>query len=159
MIRLLPLLLIPFLLKADVVSDFKTQIVKNETIDISQALENGDFNYYLFLIEYGNEKAINLAPDVLRFTDAAMTESVYISLARSLVKNPRAVLALTDVSVQNTCFVPFIEAPADIENIHIEQVVNTLSSLSFHDQDIELKRTLCLDKFKRLTIPAQDSSM
>ena len=150
MIRLLSLLFIPIIATANVVTSFEQQIKETSQLDMSVAVENGDFNYFLFLVEYGNAKAIEFTPQMLEYTDASLTESIYISLARGLIKNPKKVLALAGIDVKNLCFVPFIEAPLDVEQIHIEQALQRLSNVSFDDKLMEHRRISCLNEFRKL---------
>lgn len=149
--RLYFLLFIPFLLSANVISHLETKIEMNSQFNISEQVKNGNFDYVLFLIEYGNSKAIMFAPKLLKYTDASLTESIYISLARGLIKSPERVLALKEINLNDICTVPFIEGPADIENIHINQALSVLSAIKFNNTELESRRVECISRFKSFT--------
>lgn len=114
---------------------------------------NDEFEYLLYLIEYGNTESINMSKKLIKYTDAEKTESILIALGRALNKNTEAVLRLVknddSFNVDQICTVPFIEAPKDIENIHIRQAIYNLGLI----EDIELKETRdkCLELFQEMS--------
>ncbi len=135
------------------VSDAAKGLKKGKEIYLNAIIENGTFDYLLYLMEYGNAEAIEFAPTLKKYTDAAVTEELMIAVARGLPKNPSAVLAIIgdDFPIDTVCTVPFIEAPKDIVEIHIEQSKVALKASSYTEQKLETVRIECLKIFNNLS--------
>ena len=71
------------------VSDAAKGLKKGKEIYLNAIIENGTFDYLLYLMEYGNAEAIEFAPTLKKYTDAAVTEELMIAVARGLPKNPQ----------------------------------------------------------------------
>ena len=114
--------------------------------------KTGEFDYVLHLIEYGNAEAIKFSPQLKKFSDASATESLKISLGRALNKNTLAVLEVmpNNFTVEEICSVPFIEAPEDIEIIHINQAIFNLQKLGQKGENIEVIKKNCLSSFEKI---------
>jgi len=115
-------------------------------------IKSDEFDYTLYLIEYGNEESIIHSKDLIKYTDAAKTESILLALGRALNKNTEAVLRLVkneeSLTVGQICTVPFIEAPSDIETIHINQAIYNLGLIE--GQELQETRDKCLILFKEM---------
>ncbi len=118
-------------------------------------VQSDEFDYTLYLIEYGNEESINFSKGLIKYTDAAKTESILFSLGRALNKNTEAVLRLMKdekgFTIEQICTVPFIEAPSDIEKIHINQAIYNLGRIK--EKELEETRDKCLKLFKEMKDP------
>lgn len=118
----------------------------------NKMVKSEEFDYILYLIEYGNEESIIQTKDLVKYTDAAKTESILLALGRALNKNTEAVLRLVEneesLTVEQICTVPFIEAPSDIEIIHINQAIYNLGLIE--EQELLETRDKCLMLFKEM---------
>lgn len=114
--------------------------------------ETGEFDYVLYLIEYGNAEAIKFSPQLKTFSDASTTEAIIISLSRALNKNPLAVLEVmpNNFTVEEICAIPFIEAPMDIQNIHVNQAIYNIQQLGELSGGLEKIKQNCLSAFKKI---------
>jgi hypothetical protein len=68
-----------------------------------------------------------------------------------LTKNPEAVLRLVPkyFSLEEICTIPFMEAPKDVEEIHIRQAIKSLEAMSVEDEKMAKTRLGCLAIFNR----------
>lgn len=139
-------------LLADNYQDYEQRLEVDSKQFISQIKSDGSFEYLLYLIEYGNQKAIQFTPKILAYSDAAMSEAIKLSLARAISRNPEAVMQLVpeNLSLTEVCNIPFIEAPDDIINIHINQAISSLISIDNTDINNQTKIETCLKQFIRL---------
>ena len=114
--------------------------------------KTGEFDYLLFLIEYGNWEAINFSAKLLSYSDASSAEAIKMSLGRALNKNTAAVLGMIskDIRAEEICTIPFIEAPRDIEEIHIKQAIKNLESFSTTNREIRKMRDKCLNLLEEI---------
>jgi len=137
--------------RAGDVSEFRNKVVMYGKAYFDESVENGEFQYILHLAEYGHREAIEIAPELIRYSDASLTESIKNALGRGLTKNPRAVLRLVPqyFSLEEICTVPFFEAPQDIEEIHIRQVIENLEGMPVENGKMAKARDGCLEIFKR----------
>lgn len=118
----------------------------------NKMVNSDEFDYILYLIEYGNEASIIHSKYLIKYTDAAKTESILLALGRALNKNTEAVLRLVKneegFTIGQICTVPFIEAPSDIETIHINQAIYNLGMIE--EQELQETRDKCLMLFKEM---------
>lgn len=117
----------------------KNQLDKSGQAYFEEMQKSGEFDYILFLIEYGNAEAIQASIYLKTFSDAAATESIKNSLGRAINKNPIEVLKIMpgNFSENEICTIPFFEAPEDIEKIHINQAIDNLRSLKVKDKNLK----------------------
>lgn len=147
------LLLVYFILSFNVMASeldfYKAKLHSGKALYFSESQSNGDLSYISFLIEYGHSDSILFAPHLLKYADSSITTGLYNSLARGLLKNPEAVLSLTQkgISIKNICNVPFYDAPAEVENIHINKAIELLQILKFKSDFLEKNKNKCLNEF------------
>lgn len=92
----------------------------------------------------GEEKWLQLVPQVLGATDAGYSGGIVDALALALPKNPEGVLALEGsmVSMKQVCSIPFAEADEDFAGAYAQSVIRALDGVN--DAYFEQDKRMCL---------------
>ncbi len=113
---------------------------------VARLAKHGDYDRVLDHIDNGEAEWVALAPKLAPGTDAGYAESLIISLAFALPKNPKAVLALLigkdAFQVDDVCGAPFIEGTVKDVPAYVRKAKAAISRVT--DAKLAGAKSACL---------------
>ena len=133
-----------------ILAEIKAQGAKAVVRRLESPGEKDRWEKTLREIQTGSAEWVKVARELLKGSDAGMTEDIYQSLAIALTNNPEPVLSLVDdvVPMSAVCTVPYIEAKPGKVAAHKKRALEALQKVS--RTDLISKRDACTKAIQQI---------